>query len=160
MKRFTFFIAAALMLSLSFKSMAQISKGGTPPSIMYQMDDDFPVLEFAKPDMEAIADEDKIDDATSGASPRRMGVAVIINKNLDAVGKWTTLPDGSKMLRAELYVPDALALGVYYDNFYLPQGTELFLYNANKKQIIGAYTNQNNPESHLFSTQFSRNSVQ
>ncbi|RLD87922.1 MAG: hypothetical protein DRJ09_09360 [Bacteroidetes bacterium] len=154
MKRFTFFIAATLMILLSFKSMAQISKGGTPPSIMYQMNNDVPVLELAKPDMVAVADEDKIDDATSGASPRRMGVAVMVNKNLEAIGKWTILPDGSKMLRAELHVPDALALGVYYDNFYLPEGTELFLYNANKKQIIGAYTNQNNPESHLFSTQF------
>lgn len=154
MKKITFLIATALMLTLSFKSMAQISKGGTPPSIMYQMDDDFPILTLPAPDMEVIADEDKIDDATSGASPRRMGVAVEVDKNLETIGKWTTLPDRSKILRAELHVSGALALGVYYDNFYLPEGSELFLYNANKKQIIGAYTSDNNPESHLFSTQF------
>jgi PKD repeat protein len=154
MKRITLLLAIVIATAFTFQSQAQISQGGTPPGIIFQMDDDYPVVELSQPDMEEIILEDKFDEAAGGPGPRRMGVSVMVNKALGSIGKWTTLPDGSKILRAQLYVPGALALGVYYDDFFLPEGTELFLYNGDKKQILGAYTSDNNPESHLFSTQF------
>ncbi len=154
MKRTTLLFTFVLAMILTYQSQAQISRGGTPPSIMFQMNEEVPVLQLSQPDMASIINEDNLDEAAGGPGPRRMGVSVMVKKDLEDIGTWTELPDGSKILRAQLYVPNALALGVYFDDFYLPEGGELFLYNADKKQIIGAFTSENNPESQLFSTQF------
>jgi len=154
MKKFTLLLAVLIASALTFQSHAQISQGGTPPSILKQMANNYPVIDLSKPDMEAINDEDKIEDATGGPAPRRMGVSVVVNKNLEDIGMWTELKDGSKILRVQLHVPNALALGVYYDKFHLPEGAELFLYSADKQQIVGAFTSANNPKDMLFSTQF------
>ncbi len=135
-------------------SNAQISQGGTPPSFEYSVTDNFDHQILQAPDMEKIRNEDMLEEAAGGPGPRRMGVSVIVNKGMDNAGTWTKLPDGGKIWRLELEAPGALALGVYYDNFYIPEGGKLFLYNDNKNQVIGAYTSVNNPKENLFSTQF------
>ena len=142
------------LLNISDNLMAQISNGGTPPSIMFQLDDNVQKLNFPSPDLEAITQQDLLDEAAGGPKPPRMGVSVIVNKGIENSGNWTELPGGDKVWRLEIEVPGALALGVYYDEFYLPEGGQLFLYNENKKQILGAYTSQVNPEQDLFSTEF------
>jgi len=37
------------------------------------------------------------------------------------------------------------ALGLYYDHFRLPNGVKYYLYNANGKQVLGAYSSNENP---------------
>ncbi len=154
MRKITLLLAFILTATFTIHGYSQISQGGTPYSIVFQMEENIPVVDLTRPNMENITIEDEFNDADAGPGPRRMGVSVIVNKNFEDIGTWTELPDGSKILRVQLHVPDALALGVYYDKFYLPEGSELFLYNADKKQIVGAFTSENNPEDLLFSTQF------
>ncbi len=156
MKKFYLFIFAISIgfLTVSGNLFAQISNGGTPPSILYQLDDDFQKLSFNSPDMAAINQQDLRDEADETPTPLRMGVSVIVEKGIENSGTWTELPGGDKVWRLEIEVPGALALGVYYNDFYMPEGGKLFLYNSDKKQILGAYTNQVNPEENLFSTQF------
>ena len=156
MRKFYLFVLALSigLLTVSGNLTAQISDGGTPPSILFQLDDEFQKLDFESPDMNAINQQDLLDEADGGIAPRRMGVSVIVNKGIENSGNWTELPGGDKVWRLELEVPGALALGVYYNDFYLPEGGQLFLYNANKKQILGAYTQQINPDDNLFSTEF------
>ncbi len=156
MRNFYLYILAISisLLTVSGSLFAQISNGGTPPSIIFQIDDDFQKLSFESPDIIAINKQDILDETEEGPSPHRMGVSVIVDKGIENSGNWTELPGGDKIWRLEIEVPGALALGVYYDDFYLPEGGKLFLYNSDKKQILGAYTSQVNPEENLFSTQF------
>ncbi len=143
-----------LLIGVSLSSKAQISQGGTPPSFKYSVTNLFDHEILQAPDMESIHNEDMLDEAAGGPGPRRMGVSVYVNRGMDNAGTWTKLPNGDKIWRLELEDPGALALGVYYDNFYIPEGGKLFLYNDNRNQVIGAFTASNNPKEHLFSTQF------
>ncbi len=53
----------------------------------------------------------------------------------------------TRVWRARINVAGANALGLYYDNFQLPEGVKFYLSNANGKQILGAYTAANNNPS-------------
>lgn len=43
---------------------------------------------------------------------------------------------------------------LYYETFYLPEGGKLFIYNAEKTHLLGAYTSQTNPDGKSFATEF------
>ncbi|RLD44262.1 MAG: hypothetical protein DRI89_03430 [Bacteroidetes bacterium] len=149
---FTLSLTIALFLGLNMQ--AQVSHGGSPYSIMFQVEDDFQKITLPQPDMRSIVDEDKINDASRGPAPRRMGISVTTNLNTENSGTWTEIPGTGKIWRLQIEVKDALAIGVYYNDFYIPEGGELFLYNESKKQILGAYTHENNPSENLFATEF------
>lgn len=142
-------IFAVLSLSIITKTQAQISVPGLPQSSLYE---DLAVKvdhrEFPAPDLDKIKAED-------AAEPNkyRVGIAVPVNLNIDNSGEWTELPDGGKIWRLSMKVDGALALGVYYDNFWLPYGGELYLYNEEKTHLIGAYTEENNNSDCVFATQ-------
>ena len=119
---------ATLSLTLPQNTYAQRSILGIPQSTLYK---DLPVQidqrELQAPDMAVIEAEDMADEMQY-----RVGVAVPVNLNIDNSGTWTELPDGGKIWRLSLKVKDAQGLGVYYDNFWLPYGGELYLYNEEK----------------------------
>ncbi len=156
MKKFTIVFAFNLVMALlwGLHLQAQVSQGGTPYSIIFQLADDYQQLNLPQPDMESIRAEDLVNDATRGPAPPRMGVSVLVDRNTQNVGTWTEIPGSGKVWRLQIEVKDALALGVYYDDFYIPEGGELFLYNADKSQVLGAYTHENNPSNKLFATEF------
>ncbi|MCF6170597.1 MAG: PKD domain-containing protein [Bacteroidales bacterium] len=154
MKRFTILFMLAFVLMPGLNMQAQVSHGGSPYSMVFQLADEYQHINLQQPDMKSIHDEDLINDADRGPAPRRMGVSVVTDLNTHNAGTWTAIPGLGKVWRLQIEIKEALALGVYYSDFYLPEGGELFLYNANKKQILGAYTHENNPTANLFSTEF------
>ena len=60
-------------------------------------------------------------------------------------GAWTTLPDGGKVWRVRLSSPGALALIPCFDQFYIPRGASLHVYDPTGDEVIGAFTAVNNP---------------
>ena len=152
--RFRMIMVFFLIFS-GFNLLAQISEGGLPASFSLQnLKEQFNRLDLQKPDLEQIMIEDQINAESQYPGPERMGISVPVNKNLLEAASMETLEDGSTIYRLSIHVPDALALGVYYSEFYIPEGAKLFLYNANKTQVIGAFTSNNNPESGLFANEF------
>jgi PKD repeat protein len=145
----------ATTLLFAFSSRAQISEGGIPLSFrVNNLASQFDLKEFASPDIAQLAVEDQINVESQYPGPERMGVSIPVNVDLNTAGSWESLADGSRLWRLKITVPGALALGVYYDHFYLPEGSKLFLYNEAKTQVIGAFTSENNTESGLFATEF------
>ena len=151
-----FLIMAVSVLLLNNVAQSQISQGGRPLSfaVIDQLTSQYDSREFSRPDMEMIALEDRQNAESQFPAPERMGVSVPVNLDMTNSGTWESLPDGSRMWRLKIIVKDALALGVYYDHFSLPEGGSLFLYNKAKTQVIGAFTSFNNHESGLFATEF------
>lgn len=146
-------LGLALFIGFGFDAASQVSQGGTPPSFLNKsVSDDFQVLKLEKPDMDQIVREDKINERENAYRPR-VGVSVMVGKGIHNSGTWTTLDNGDKIWRLRIDCEDALALGVYFDNFLLPEGGELYLYNQNKIQVLGAFTSYNNNSSGLFATQ-------
>ena len=151
---FTTTICILALVIFAANVNAQISQGGTPPSIIYQIDDEYDILELTKPDMTAINEEDLLNESANPQSPRRMGVSVIVGKDMSEIGTWTDIEGAGSIWRVKLKVKDALALGVYYSKFNIPKGGQLFIYNDDKTRIIGAFTSDNNPDKNLFATEF------
>lgn len=146
-------ISFLLFVSLAY---SQISEGGSPLSFTTseQISAVFDSRQLPAPDMGKITNEDQQNAESQFPEPDRMGVSVPVHLDMNNAGTWETLPDGTRLWRLKLTVSGALALGVYYDHFNLPEGGKLYLYNAAKTQVIGAFTSFNNDPSGLFATQF------
>ncbi len=135
-----------------FKSNAQISQGGIPKSFsLTNLSETFDTKVLQKPDMKLIQKDD--DETGKQGGLRKIGESISVDINLNNSGTWEELPNGDRIWRLKLVADDALALGVYYNHFWLPAGARLFLYNEDKTKIIGAFTEVDNPESGLFATE-------
>lgn len=149
MKKFNYLLMLIGIL-ISGSLLAQISEGGTPPSIKYQIKaDNVDKITLAKPDLR----KEMMEDVSADKGAYRVGKMLTVDLSMENSGTWTELPDGGKIWRLKIHVDEAKALSVYYKDFYLPKGSKLFLYNSNQKQIIGAFTSFNNPENGEFSTE-------
>ena len=67
-----------------------------------------------------------------------------VNYNLTNSGTWYELSDGDKLWQLYITCPNAKALYLTYDSFWLPDGGKLFVYSKDKKQILGAFTSRHN----------------
>ena len=146
-----------MSLLLVHKILAQVSEGGTPASFSFRnmIELRSAVEPFRTPilfNVEELKEEDKI--AETNNTPLR--TAIIIPVELDAKndGEWTTLPNGQQIWRFTIHAPDAIAMMLYYDEFIIPVGGKLFIYNEDQSHVIGAYTDKTNPTNGAFATEF------
>ena len=145
-------LIAALVFFFSANSYSQISQGGKPYSFYASgVSDDYTVKVLTPPDLKLIMQED-ISNEKNGIL-RKVGRSIFVDISPENSGTWETLPNGDRLWRLKINSPGALALGVYYNHFWLPAGGRLFLYNDDRTQVIGAFTQDNNPESGLFATE-------
>lgn len=141
-----------LALTLTLPGQAQISAGGTPlsfsPTFIQQhgSDERLPALPVAPVNVaQALA----ADERNPGA---RFTDPIAVDLSPATAGEWTDLPDGSALWRLKIRSEGALALAFLYDQFYLPPGATLFMYSEDHRQLLGAYTFQNNRTSGKFMT--------
>ncbi|MCF8229439.1 MAG: T9SS type A sorting domain-containing protein [Bacteroidales bacterium] len=141
-----------LVFATGYHAYSQISQGGTPPSFIERsISKDFEIKNFPAPDVEALIAEDE--ENKNKAIPLRVGVSVPVGVGIDQAGTWTVLPNGGKIWRLALHSEGNIATGVYFDDFYLPKGGELYVYNESHEDVLGAFTSYNNHSSGLFATQ-------
>lgn len=141
-----------LMLGFLGVSFAQISQPGTPASRLYQM----PAVQTSINLTPVNLDWQQIDaeDALQAAQnlPIRAGFSLDVNKTIDNSGEWTLLPNGKMMWRMKLEAQGAKALGLVFDRFYIPEGAELYVYDATHQVELGAFTSENNNPQGVFTT--------
>lgn len=131
---------------------AQISQGGDPVSFSEEIINSVvPNVQIDAPDIEMIKAEDALADAKGMAY--RNGVPLKVNINPMQNGIWDYFPDGSAIWRVKISSSGAEALGLYFTDFHLPQGAKLFVYTANKKFVLGAFTEFNNNKNGMWNTQ-------
>ncbi|MDP4280810.1 MAG: T9SS type A sorting domain-containing protein [Bacteroidota bacterium] len=142
-------LLSCILLIFPGKSYGQLRMPGIPPSIKWDISSDkIPEIMFNAPDIEALSAEDQ-----ESPTPFRFAVTIPSDISPDRAGSWVSLPEGGKIWRVTVNLPGALAVSVYFDRFYIPEGGQLFLYNNNKQQVIGAFTSRNNSASGLFATE-------
>lgn len=140
--------------TLPESAYAQISEGGTPVSFQYQntLKSDLPTIQipvdFSVEDMKTV-------DAwqVSQGAPLKVSKLIQTDLSIDNAGNWITLPGGEKIWQLRLQAKNAIALMLYYKEFYIPEGGRLFIYNADKSHVIGAFTHANSVTS-KFATEF------
>ena len=141
MKRIIFLkILVGLITNITY---AQLSTNELPISFAYyDINYSGKIYEQDKLDLDKIYDED-LQDEKDGLPPR-FGYKHRVNYTLDNSGEWITLDNGDRLWRLEIYCPDALSINLLYDKFWLPDNAKMFVYSADKKQTIGAFTSANN----------------
>lgn len=82
----------------------------------------------------------------------RFAISIPVDLSLNNAGVWSQLPNGDKIWRMKVTCTGALATIFYFNDFYMPQGARMHVYNEDQSQIIGAFTSYNNHESGVFST--------
>jgi len=149
MKRIYILLVLAFF-SFSLSTFAQINKGGTPLSFTLGSEFDVPALEIVPQlDMALVAEEDAAD--VKNGEILKAGRSIPVDFTMSNSGTWTELRNGGRMWRLTIQSKYAQALSLVYENFKLPVGAKLFVYNKYKSQILGAYTYENNHSSGMFS---------
>lgn len=100
-------------------------------------------------DINALKQEDKINDKL--AMPWRFGYQHQVDFGLEN-GQWSDLQNGDKIWRLKITSKGALSLNLIFDEFYLPEGSELYIYDESRNFLLGRYTSKENQESNRFGT--------
>ncbi|SRX54620.1 T9SS type A sorting domain-containing protein [Aequorivita sp. CIP111184] len=94
-------------------------------------------------DFELIIEQDSINDLDK-SMPWRYGIERSVAINMQHGGLWTVLPDGGKIWQTVIKSSGALNLSVNFNDYYLPKGSRLQLYNQDHTDITNTYTNSHN----------------
>ncbi|MDD4848240.1 MAG: T9SS type A sorting domain-containing protein [Bacteroidales bacterium] len=153
MKKWIFCI---LWIAVFQIAVAQVGDGGTPVSFTFNeaqktdLNISFDNINLPIPDVERLVAEDQA--TANEGNPPRIGVSLLVNANEKTNGQWITLPNG-KLWLLQISSKGAKSMAVTFDDFYLAPGSKMFFYNANKKQVLGAFTSQHNRENGYFATE-------
>lgn len=135
-------------------AFGQISEGGTPPSFGYQTVLRSTTASYDVPvnlNIENLLKEDA-EEGRRGV-PLRYAVVIPVAVNIDSTGVWTTLPNSDRIWRQTVSAQGATGIILSYNDFYIPEGGKLFIYNADKSQVLGSFSHNTHPEGGAFSTE-------
>lgn len=136
-------------------AQAQISEGGYPASFEYQNTFKSDVVAVDIPVNFSIEDLKTVDAwQVSQGAPLKVATFIDANLTINDTENQRTLPNGTHIWQLRIRAKGAIALMVSYKDFYIPEGGKLFIYNADKTQVIGAFTNATNPVSKEYATEF------
>ena len=147
-----------VLLTISFSlinlvSFSQISQGGLPLSfqIPQRITGNVPVEIMPKVDVKRLLAEDSLNEIYKDV-PWRFGENIPVSYDLNNSGLWDVFPLGDRIWRLGIKCPGAYTINLTFDNYHLPPGATLFVYNIDKTQVIGAFTDFNNREDSVFAT--------
>jgi PKD repeat protein len=150
-------LAVAVVWTLP--SLAQFSRGGTPPSFASESKTEAKQAQLQKAtkipvtfDVQKLKAEDAEREAYG--HPPRVGKVIPVKMSMDDEGQWTTLANGQRIWRLTIEAPGAIALMLTYDKFIIPEGGKLFIYNTDRSRVLGAYTEETNLKGEEFATEF------
>lgn len=145
------FILTICVLLMPLTFMAQYNSGGQPISSLINLDKNYQMVSMPSFDVEAMKQEDYINANKIGV-PYRYGKVFEVNYNLSNSGTWTRLQDGSRVWRLAIKSENAISINLFYKEFFMPTGGLFYIYNPEKEQILGAFTELNNASNKYFST--------
>ncbi|MDR3219766.1 MAG: T9SS type A sorting domain-containing protein [Dysgonamonadaceae bacterium] len=153
----------SVMLILTYHAVqAQISEGGTPPGFAYkkstvqyalrsQQSPNYVVpIDF---DVNQLRKEDAEREALDELTPLNAVKIIPVDITMQNSGEWSVLSNGQHIWQLTIEAPKAIATMLYYDEFSIPKGGKLFIYNRDKSQVLGAYTSITNPSGGKFATE-------
>lgn len=145
-------LVIGIFFSIFHYSYTQISHGGSPLSF------DNPTLQSIEYnvmqdiDLERLRREDKENQGRKDM-PFRFGENIMVDFDIKMHGKWDLLNDGSKIWRLGIRCNGAKTINLTFDEFRIPKGGKLFVYNEDHSEVIGAFNEANNQQDLIFATQ-------
>jgi PKD repeat protein len=140
-----------LLCCITGSMSAQVSAGGTPVSFTKTfLGDAVPTTAMPAVDVATLMMEDETGNVKGNAF--RFGKDIDVDLNLNNAGLWQTLKNGDRVWRLGIQSAGAYSINLIFSEFFMPQGAKMFVYNAEKSMLIGAFTSFNNKDHGKFST--------
>jgi len=147
-------VFGVLLFSFTITICAQVTNEGIPASWkLTEQKSSVNAISLAPVDIQKVKSEDDINDKLR-TKPYRIGLQIKVNYGLENAGVWTELSNGDRIWRVLFESKDALNLGLIFDKFYLPKGGKIYLYNDDRSDLLGAYTDIQNNEKQILTTWF------
>ncbi|MGO3181520.1 MAG: T9SS type A sorting domain-containing protein [Aequorivita sp.] len=150
MKKITIFFIGFFIF---FTAFSQGGDGVMPESWDLDLDELPAVLHLPSIDFDKIVKEDSINDLDK-SMPWRYGIERIVNLDMHNDGLWTDLSNGGKIWQTAIQSKDAMNMSVNFDDFFLPAGSRLQLFNNDHTDITSTYTGKQNREEGRLGTWF------
>ncbi len=146
-------VTILVFFTLSQVLFGQISSGGTPVSFLYPLLTTryLQVIEMPAVDEAALRAEDATTDGRL-EKPKRFGKVANVSLSPQQDGVLDLLPNGDKLWRLAISSKGARSINLVFSTFKLPVGGQLFLYNADRSEIFGAFTEANNQADGVLGT--------
>jgi len=151
MSRILVFLSICLSV-FSINSWGQTTNEGQPKS--WTVKTPLPATDYhLMPtfDLDKQLKTDAINEA-SGQKLWRFGYEHTVNYGLNNGGVWANLPNGDRIWRIEFESQGALSMNLIFDEFELPEGATVYLYNPKTNEYRGAYTSKNNNADRILGT--------
>ena len=139
-----------LFITIFSLSIAQLSVDAQPPSIIETVNGNVPVFITSEFNLEEILKQDNLD--LKEGHPYKFGHNFNVDINFFDYAIVDTLSNGDKIFRFKISSPEAYSINLIFNSFYLPKGAELFIYDNDYSNQIGAFTYINNKSYNRFST--------
>ena len=93
-------------------------------------------------DVDALIREDE-ENAGIGV-PMRFAHQFDVDLGINNSGTWEEMDDGTLIWRLGIHSPGAYGMKVSFDDYWLPEGAELYVYSKDEDMSIGPYTHEQN----------------
>lgn len=144
-------ISTFILLVTCLFGYAQVTNEGTPKSWDLRNDTGLAPIVMPGFDLAKLQQEDAVNDLKK-QGPWRFGHEFIVDYNLANSGKWETLENGDRVWRIRFYSEGAKSMNFIFSDFYLPDGSTLYLYNNDKTDLLGAYDSKQNNADRILGT--------
>lgn len=142
-----------LFICFAFTSYSQDEDKVLPKSWGLNLHRNVDIVELPPLDLEGIAIQDSINDLDK-SMPWRYGIERPLILDLYEEGTWTELPNGGKIWILAIRSPEAMNLSINFDDFYLPEGAMLHLYNEDRTDISKTYYSYHNRSNNQLGSWF------
>lgn len=144
MKRFyKFGLLTLIIFALNLGLNAQSQNGKTPESFKHNLDQaELDHVQINPPSMDLIRSEDLMDE--KNGQMMKIARLLPVDLTVENSGTWTDLENGKSIWQLRLSSVGATACAIHFESFALPQGSELFVYSTDKKEVLGPYTSEDN----------------
>jgi subtilisin-like proprotein convertase family protein len=132
-------------------SQAQIESRSLPTTVLEEIIQKVEMVKMPNVDVQRLVAEDLANDQFK-EMPWRFGENIAVNLGIQTNGAWSTTSNGSRVWRMGIKSERAYHINLTFDQYKLPKGGKLFIYNSNRTQTIGAFTEANNQADGRFGT--------
>ncbi|HZH70557.1 MAG TPA: secretion system protein Por, partial [Flavobacteriaceae bacterium] len=141
----------SIFLSFSFLLSAQVTNEGVPESWNWTEKKTLTPIKLPSFDLKALQDEDANFDHQIDR-PWRFGKEFEVNYGLNNSGEWSELENGDRVWRIRFHSKGAITLNFLLEDFHIPRGAKIYLYNNDQSALLGAYDASQNNEDKVLST--------
>ena len=152
-------LTVALVLACNAVNVlrAKISHGGTPlfyapPSLLKSAGNNDFFIEMPPVNVDSLLKDDELNESNMRGT-FRFAYKFYVDIEKGKSGKNYILPDGTKVWQVGIRSRGAYSINVLFSEYKVPPGGKLFLYNSDRTQVIGSFTDENNSSGNILPIQ-------